>query len=128
MKNLFNVTRVLIVVFSTLLFVSCHNRTSRNKSALTGWDAKDKAAAGFSSNSNYKGQISPPGMVLIEGGSFTMGHVQDDVLFDWNTTPIKQQVRSFYLDENEVTNSEYLFYLEWMEKVFPPSDLIIMCH
>jgi len=123
MKNLFNVTRVLIIVFSTLLFVSCHNRTSRNKSALTGWDAKDKAAAGFSSNANYRGQTSPPGMVLIEGGTFTMGHVQDDVMFDWNTTPIKQQVRSFYLDESEITNSEYLFYLEWMEKVFPPSDL-----
>jgi gliding motility-associated lipoprotein GldJ len=123
MKNLFNVTRVLVIVLATLLFVSCHNRTSRNKSALTGWDAKDKAAAGFSSNTNFRGQISPPGMVLIEGGAFTMGHVQDDVLFDWNTTPIKQQVRSFYLDESEVTNSEYLFYLEWMEKVFPPSDL-----
>jgi gliding motility-associated lipoprotein GldJ len=123
MKNLFNVIRVLILVFSTVLFVSCHNRTSRNKSALTGWSAKDKAAAGFSSNTNFKGQITPPGMVLIEGGAFTMGHVQDDVLFDWNTTPVKQQVRSFYLDESEVTNSEYLFYLEWMEKVFPPSDL-----
>lgn len=106
-----------------LLFVSCHNRTSRNKSVLTGWGAKDRAAAGFSSHTNFKGQLAPPGMVLIEGGAFTMGHVQDDVLFDWNTTPIKQQVRSFYLDETEVTNSEYLFYLEWMEKVFPPSDL-----
>lgn len=122
MKNLFNVTRILVVAFSTLLFVSCHNRTSRNASTLTGWDSKDKAAGGFSSNTSYKGQVAPPGMVLIEGGSFTMGHVQDDVLFDWNTTPVKQQVRSFYLDESEVTNSEYLFYLEWMEKVFPPSD------
>jgi len=123
MKNLFNVTRIIIVVISTLLFVSCHNRTSKNKSTLTGWDSRDKAAGGFSSSASYKGQISPPGMVLIEGGTFTMGHVQDDVLFDWNTTPVKQQVRSFYLDESEVTNSEYLFYLEWMEKVFPPSDL-----
>jgi gliding motility-associated lipoprotein GldJ len=61
-------------------------------------------------------------MVLIEGGSFTMGHVQDDVLFDWNTTPVQQQVRSFYMDETEVTNSEYIFYLDWMEKVFPPND------
>ncbi|NOR29308.1 MAG: gliding motility lipoprotein GldJ [Lutibacter sp.] len=122
MKNLFNVTRLLIVVFSTILFVSCHNRKSNNSSTLTGWNSKDKAAGGFSSNANYKGQQSPPGMVLIEGGSFTMGHVQDDVLFDWNTTPVKQQVRSFYLDESEVTNSEYLFYLEWMEKVFPPND------
>lgn len=123
MKKLFNVTQILIIVISTLLFVSCHKRTSSSKSVLTGWDSKDKSAGGFSTNQRYKGQVNPPGMVLIEGGSFTMGHVQDDVLFDWNTTPVKQQVRSFYLDESEVTNSEYLFYLEWMEKVFPPSEL-----
>ena len=122
MKNLFNVTRIFVVALSTILFVSCHNRTSNGKSNLTGWSSKDKAAVGFSSNTNYKGQVAPPGMALIEGGTFTMGHVQDDVLFDWNTTPVKQQVRSFYLDESEVTNSEYLFYLVYMEKVFPPNN------
>ncbi len=120
--KLFNVTKFLLIAVVTMLFVSCHNRNSRNNTSLTGWNSKDKAAGGFSSNINYKGQQTPLGMVLIEGGTFTMGHVQDDVLFDWNTTPTKQQVRSFYLDEAEVTNSEYLFYLEWMEKVFPPSD------
>ena len=68
------------------------------------------------------GQKAPPGMVLVEGGTFTMGSVQDDVMFDWNTTPVKQQVRSFYMDEAEVTNIEYLLYLQYLEKVFPPSD------
>ena len=121
MKNLFNATRIFLIVVITMLFAGCPARNTSNKSALTGWNSKDKAAGGFSSDVNYKGQESPPGMVLIDGGSFTMGHIQDDVMFDWNTTPIKQQVRSFYLDESEVTNSEYLFYLEWMEKVFPPS-------
>lgn len=121
MKNLFYVIRILLITISTTLLVGCHSKSS-NKSSLTGWSSKDKAAGGFSTNKSYKGQQSPPGMVLIEGGSFTMGHIQDDVLFDWNTTPVKQQVRSFYLDESEVTNSEYLFYLEWMEKVFPPND------
>ena len=61
-------------------------------------------------------------MVLIEGGTFTMGKVQDDVMYDWNTAPVQMQVRSFYLDEAEVTNLEYVFYLQWLEKVFPPSD------
>jgi gliding motility-associated lipoprotein GldJ len=90
--------------------------------SLTGWSSKDKKAGGFQETAKYKGQEAPPGMVLVEGGSFTMGEVQDDVMFDWNTTPNKQQVRSFYMDETEVTNSEYLFYLDWMETVFPPSD------
>jgi len=122
MKNLFKVSKLILLTITTVMFVGCHNRSSRNESSLTGWSSKDKAAGGFTSSENYKGQQAPPGMVLIEGGAFTMGEVQDDVMFDWNTTPVKQQIRSFYMDETEVTNAEYLFYLQWMEKVFPPSD------
>ncbi len=118
-----NISKILLALLIVASVVSCHNRNPRKKVALTGWSSKDKKAGGFAGDSKYKGQQAPPGMVLIEGGSFTMGHVQDDVLFDWNTTPIKQQVRSFYMDETEVTNSEYLFYLDWMEKVFPPNDV-----
>jgi gliding motility-associated lipoprotein GldJ len=104
--------------------VSCHNRNPRKIVSLTGWSEREKGAVGFSeSKRGYAGQPAPPGMVLIEGGTFTMGQIQDDVLFDWNTTPVKQQVRSFYMDETEVTNSEYLFYLDWMEKVFPPNNV-----
>lgn len=51
-----------------------------------------------------------------------MGRVQDDIMADWNTTPKRMQLRSFYLDESEVTNSEYLFYLLWLERVFPPRN------
>ncbi|WP_090126240.1 gliding motility lipoprotein GldJ [Lutibacter oricola] len=123
MEKIFNITKISLLAVVTIFFVSCHDRSYKSNSSLTGWNSKDKASGGFSSNTSFKGQQAPPGMVLIEGGTFTMGHVQDDVLFDWNTTPVKQQVRSFYMDEAEVTNSEYLFYLEWMEKVFPPSDV-----
>lgn len=122
MNKIINVTKLFIIALVVVMFVGCHNRTSRNNSSLTGWNSKDKGAGGFSSNTNYKGQQAPPGMVLIEGGSFTMGQVQDDIMHDWNNTPVKEQVRSFYMDEAEVTNAEYLFYLEWMEKVFPPGD------
>jgi gliding motility-associated lipoprotein GldJ len=120
-KNIYKILFYLVIIIS---LVSCHNRNPRKVVGLTGWSSKDKSAVGFyDSKSGYSGQTAPPGMVLIEGGTFTMGQVQDDVLFDWNTTPVKQQVRSFYMDETEVTNSEYLFYLDWMEKVFPPNDI-----
>ncbi|WP_372767182.1 gliding motility lipoprotein GldJ [Lutibacter sp.] len=122
LKNLNNITKLIILTITVVFFVSCHNRNPRNPVSLTGWSSKDKNAGGFAGDTKYKGQEAPPGMVLIEGGTFTMGHVQDDVMFDWNTTPVQQQVRSFYMDETEVTNSEYLFYLDWMEKVFPPND------
>jgi len=120
-----NFLKVLFVFFVLVSLTSCHNRNPRKKVSLTGWSSKDKTSAGFAGDSNRgsKGQDAPPGMVLVEGGTFTMGQVQDDVMFDWNTTPVKQQVRSFYMDETEVTNSEYLFYLDWMERVFPPNDI-----
>lgn len=122
LKNLNNIYKLILLTIAVVFFVSCHNRNPRNNVSLTGWSSKDKKAGGFAGDTKYKGQEAPPGMVLIEGGTFTMGHVQDDVLFDWNTTPVQQQVRSFYMDETEVTNSEYIFFLDWMEKVFPPSD------
>jgi gliding motility-associated lipoprotein GldJ len=112
----------LLFILSIIVFLASCGKRSNDGSSLTGWNSKDKRAAGFSNNSDYKGEKAPPGMVLIEGGTFTMGHVQDDVMFDWNTTPSKIQIRSFYMDETEVTNAEYLFYLDWLERVFPPSE------
>src|SRR5690554_7601727 len=51
-----------------------------------------------------------------------MGRVQDDPMHDWNNSPNQQHVQSFYMDETEVTNLMYLEYLDWLKKVFPPSD------
>ena len=112
---------ILLAVLVATTLIGC-SKKSRTHSELTGWRFNDPTYGGFTANTNYQGQKVPPGMVLIEGGTFTMGSVQDDVLFDWNTTPTKQQVRSFYMDEAEVTNLEYLFYLQYLEKVYPPSD------
>jgi gliding motility-associated lipoprotein GldJ len=61
-------------------------------------------------------------MVAIEGGTFTMGQVQDDVMFEWNTTPKKMHIRSFYMDEAEVTNAEYVLFMQYTKNVFPPED------
>ena len=104
----------LVVFFS----ISCNDK---NTSTLTGWKFNDKKYGNYTMNRDYKTQKTPPGMVFIEGGSFTMGSIQDDVMGDWNTTPKKMQIRSFYMDETEVTNAEYVFYLLWLERVFPPS-------
>ncbi len=120
MKNLFHYS-LIAVLLSTVLF-SCSKPTISNSgtSTLTGWKYNDAKHGGFSINNNYTEQKPPSGMVLIQGGSFTMGSIQDDIMSDWNTTPKKMQLRTFYMDEAEVTNSEYLFYLLWLERVFPP--------
>jgi len=103
------------------LLVSC-NSARDNKSSLTGWNFNDPKYGSYIKGTSFQGQKVPDGMVAVEGGSFTMGQVQDDVMFDWNTTPQQMHVRSFYLDEAEVTNSEYLLFLEVTKDVFPPEE------
>ncbi len=118
MKNIFKIT---FFVVASLLFVQCKSSSS-NKSRLTGLSFNDPKNGNYIRANSFAGQDTPLGMVPIEGGTFTMGQVQDDVMFDWNTTPNKIHVRSFYMDEAEVTNSEYFLYVQYMKDVFPPSD------
>ena len=60
--------------------------------------------------------------VFIEGGTFTKGKVQDDIMHDWNNSPTQQHVQSFYMDETEVTNVMYLEYLDYLKAVYPPEN------
>ena len=97
-----------LLLFTVLLIFGC-NRNSmkgsgKNSSSATGWSINDKESGGFSYNKKYKGQISAPGMVFIQGGTFVKGNAKDNVLNDWNNTPTQQYVRSFFMDETEVTN------------------------
>ena len=123
MQDFFNFKCIAIALLSISLF-SCSSKTNSkdnfSASTLTGWKFNDPNYGGFPINNKFKEYKTPDYMVLVEGGTFTMGSVQDDVMSDWNTTPKKMQIRSFYMDESEVTNSEYLFYLLWLERVFPP--------
>lgn len=112
---------LVAVVVSTFLF-SCNNsRNYKDSSRATGWKLNDRDG-GFQYNPKTKEQEAGPGLVLVEGGTFTMGRVQDDPMRDWNNTPTQQHVQSFYIDEYEVTNLMYLEYLDWIKMVFPPSN------
>jgi gliding motility-associated lipoprotein GldJ len=63
-------------------------------------------------------QITGPGLVLIEGGSFTMGANYENLTYEWDNIPRKVTVPSFYMDQAEVSNLAYLEYLYWLERVF----------
>ena len=39
-------------------------------------------------------------------------------MHDWNNTPTQQYVRSFFLDETEVTNAMYVEYLFWLKNMY----------
>ena len=118
MKNIFKIT---LVVLTTLLLANC-NKNNDSKSRLTGLSFNDPNNGNFIKGKYDSKQKPPLGMVAIEGGSYTMGQVQDDVMFDWNTTPRKMHVRSFFMDEAEVTNSEYFLYVQYMKNVFNPAE------
>lgn len=114
-----NIALQLILSMMIIIgFASCSKKSSsKNSSRATGWNV-DKQKAG----SSHKKQTAGPGLVFVEGGTFTMGKVEDDVMHDWNNTPTQQHVQSFYMDETEVTNAMYLEYLDWLKKVFPPTE------
>ena len=105
----------------SLTLVGCGRSGGSNVDSATGWEINAKEG-GFQYNTKFKEQETPPGTVFIEGGTFTKGRVQDDVMHDWNNTPNQQHVQSFYMDETEVTNQNYLMYLDWIKQVYPPED------
>ena len=115
---------VLQLMMSIILMLgtaSCSKKSSSSRaSRATGWDVDSQN--GTAARNAGKKQQAGPGLVFVEGGTFTMGKVQDDVMHDWNNTATQQHVQSFYMDETEVTNGMYLEYLEWLKKVFPPTE------
>jgi len=121
--NKITALRMLLALAVTVGFTGCSKKGSGsgNTSSATGWKINDKKG-GFQHNSKYKQQDAAPGLVAVEGGTYTMGRVQDDVMHDWNNTPTQQHVQSFYMDETEVTNVMYLEYLDWLKRVFPPTE------
>jgi gliding motility-associated lipoprotein GldK len=56
----------------------------------------------------------PYGMSLVPGGAFIMGKSDDDVVSIQDAPTKTVSVRSFYMDETEITNSEYREFVFWV--------------
>ena len=56
----------------------------------------------------------PYGMSLIPGGAFVMGKSDDDLVGIQDSPTKTVSVRSFYMDETEITNSEYRQFVFWV--------------
>ena len=117
-----NVLKLVIIVVIGFTFTQCKTNRNSSTSSLTGWKFNDPNYGNYLKGKAFKKENIPMGMVAIEGGTFTMGQVQDDVMFDWNTTPKTMHIRSFYMDEAEVTNAEYSMFLQYTKSIFPPDD------
>src|SRR5215510_12341891 len=105
----------LMFSMAVVLFSSC----GKERSSITGWNYNDPKNGGFEVVP-YDEQETGPGLVLIEGGTFTQGRTEDDLrgMFDeWDNIPRRMTVSSFYMDETEIANIHYLEYLYWLSRV-----------
>ncbi len=107
------------LVSTSIVFTGCSRNGSvkSGESSATGWKIGENGGFDYKGK-DYKDQIQGPNLILIHGGTYTKGRVQDDVMKDWNNAPTRMQVRSFYMDETEVTNLMYIEYLDWLKRVF----------
>ena len=65
----------------------------------------------------------PFGMVLIPGGSFTMGKQDEDPFGGISTSPRTVTVKDYYMDESEITNSEYMEFVNWVRDSIVRTEL-----
>lgn len=106
---------VVFALTASVIMGSCSKGGER--SSATGWKYNDEKYGGFE-KVDYEGQQTGPNLVLIEGGTFTMGLSQQDVTYEWNNIPRRVTVSSFYMDETEVSNIDYKEYLFWLKKKY----------
>lgn len=117
---------VALSAVSIILLSSCKNGLpfigkKKQKSDATGWNYNDKNMGGYQV-AKAKEQGTGPGLVFVEGGTFTMGQTEEDVMYEWNNIPRRVSVPSFLIDRTEVANVHYREYIHWLNKVFDPSD------
>src|SRR6056297_2077500 len=111
MKHIFRLT--MLMIFGALVLTSCQKEASNT----TGWYYNDPRFGGFQNHPGYE-QETGPGLIFIEGGTFATGRTEQDVMFEWNNSPRRVTVSSFYMDETEISNLDYREYLYWLRHVY----------
>ncbi len=103
----------LLVLFTLALLTGC--KSGNDQGQLTGVRTKKKFFP-----------EKPYGMTLIPGGSFTMGKEDEDVAGAFSAPPRTVTVRPFYMDETEITNSEYREFVFWVRDSIVRTKLAIL--
>lgn len=111
--------KLFVIVAASLMLIGC----GRERSNTTGWEYNQPRNGGFQ-KVPYFDQETGPGLILVEGGTFTMGRAEQDVTYEWNNTPRRVTVSSFYMDQFEVTNFNWLEYLYWTRRTYEEFPMI----
>ena len=96
--------KILQLFIVALVAFSCGSNGNVNKSK--------GEVVGVKGNKYYAEK--PFGMVLVPGGSFIMGKSDDDMPSIQDAPTKTVTVRSFYMDETEITNAEYRQFVRWV--------------
>ncbi|SHE99519.1 gliding motility-associated lipoprotein GldJ/gliding motility-associated lipoprotein GldJ,TIGR03530 [Mariniphaga anaerophila] len=113
--------RTLLLLFLAAFVSGCglFGGGGRGESSrTTGWEYNAEETGNIPYVSGYE-QEPGPGLVFIQGGTFTMGRVEEDVMYRWDNHPRRVTVASFYMDETEVSNQDYREYVHWLNRVYP---------
>lgn len=110
-----------IIIGVGLILSSCFGKKGQGSSTNIGNVSSTTGIAynqenGFQVDKNFQGQIAGPNLVYIEGGRFTMGTIEEDVVGLNNNIERTVSVQSFYMDETEIANIHYLEYLFSIQK------------
>ncbi len=119
LMNYLKIRLIALIAVISGLMASC----SYEKSSVTGWDYNNPAYGGFQ-KVPYEEQETGPGLILIEGGTFTMGRVEQEVAQNGDNIPRRVTVSSFYLDETEVKNMDWCEYLYWVGRTYTDFPMI----
>ena len=115
MKVLFT-KAALVVIGAAALLSSCAKKPVSEKTGIPYNDKKNGGYVKFRQTHPAPG----PGLVAIEGGTFVLGGSADqDVTYDYNNVRKRVTIPSFYMDETEVSNQDWLDYLHWISITFP---------
>jgi len=112
-KSLKILSGILLAAGVAMIATSCTKPVSRT----TGWEYNNPKNGGFQVV-RYIEQETGPGLVLIEGGTFVMGRTSPEITDAWDNIPRRVTVSSFYMDQTEVSNIDYLEYLYWINRVY----------
>jgi len=109
---------LLLIVCGSLLLTSCFN-ASRSPSAVAPGQISTTTGLVFNEEdgfqvSDFQGQPDGPNLVFIEGGRTVLGSFEEDIFKSRDNIERTVTVASFYMDETEVANINWLEYLYYI--------------
>lgn len=114
MSQKYQLKRAAYVLLAVAAFAAC--KTKHPTSVKPG---KTSTATGIAYNQKegfqvkkFSGPKAGPNLVFIEGGRFTLGALEEDVMNSRDNRERTVSIQSFYMDETEIANIHYLEYLD----------------